>query len=134
MTEFELKQYRCLQLEEKQLKEALLQLRSQYNIRAVNYENVKVSPTYNENDNICNIVTDVIELEQEYKLAIRRTIKKKVEIEHFIYNIDDTLLRVIFRERYLNHKSYRRISKELNYSTTVIFQRTSAFFNNIKKQ
>lgn len=115
MTDFELRQYRCLVKEEKLLESELRQEIDKYEQSALNYENVRTSKTYKVDDIVCDKVVNVIDLEQELKCALIRRKKRRMQIEKFLNCVDDAEIRLVLRLRYVHGKSWLRIGMELGY-------------------
>ena len=109
MTDFELKQYRCLLQEEELLEKELKRERAKYELSALNYGNERTARTYKITDSICDNVVNVVDFEQELKFAQIRCKKKRIRIEKFLDNIADAEVRLILRLRYVDGKSRLRI-------------------------
>lgn len=115
MTDFELRQYRCLVKEEKLLESELRQEIDKYEQSALNYANVRTAKTYRFDDIVCDKVVNVIDLEQELKCALIRRKKRRMQIEKFLNCVDDAEIRLVLRLRYVHGKSWLRIGMELGY-------------------
>lgn len=124
MTDFELRQYRCLVKEEKLLESELRQELDKYEQSALNYDNVRTSKTHKIDDIVCDKVVNVIDLEQELKCALIRRKKRRMQIERFLDNIDDAEMRLAIRMRYVQMKTWLQIATTLECTESWIRRKT----------
>ena len=133
MTDFELRQYRCLVKEEKLLESELKQEIDKYEQSALNYDNVRTSKTHKIDDIVCDKVVNVIDLEQELKCALIRRKKRRMQIEKFLDCVDDAEIRLVLRLRYVHGKSWLRIGMELGYDGSWLRKKALRYLKYLKK-
>lgn len=133
MTDFELRQYRCLVKEEKLLESELRQELDKYEQSALNYANVRTSKTHKIDDIVCDKVVNVIDLEQELRCAQIRRKKRRLQIEKFLDCVDDAEIRLVLRLRYVHGKSWLRIGMELGYDGSWLRKKALRYLKYLKK-
>lgn len=121
MTDFELRQYKCLKLEEKMLENILFDLETMLGIKGLVYDKEKLAPTNKVSDTTLEFITEIVDIKEELRLAKKRTWKKRLEIERFINSVDDVTVRVIVRMRYVEGKTLEHIGRTLGYSKTGVY-------------
>lgn len=129
MTDFELRQYKCLKLEEKMLENSLFDLEIKAEPKALTYDKEKLAPTNQVSDTTCDTVTEIVDTKEELRLAQKRTWKKRLEIERFLNTIDDAEMRVAIRLYYIEQKTWLQVGMELSYDESWIRKKTLSYLS-----
>lgn len=115
MTKYELKQCRYIGKEIEQLQEEINSLRSR--LMSPSGKIITWAPTApRQTDKFADTMTHIDEIEHELQEKIVKYTILYQNIEHTISSIDDSRIRVLFRSRYIQGRSWKEICEQLNYS------------------
>ncbi len=105
----QLNQLRYLKLEITAEKERLESVTALLETHAMRYDAVRVQ-TSGEDDTLGRLASEIVYLKQLIADNMKRAICELLRLEEFIRSIEDSDLRIIFKERYMKCKSWRSIS------------------------
>lgn len=97
--------------------------------KAVAYDKEKLAPTNKVEDTTCDIVTEIVDVKEELRLAQKRTWAKRLELERFLNTIDDAEMRVAIRLYYIEQKTWLQVGLKLGYDESWIRKKTLAYLS-----
>lgn len=125
MTIKELSKYNTIKLEINQLNKSIAEL----------YSTILGSPILSDmpkskNTSKSPIETLVIKktkLEQLLQKKKNKLLDEQIKIEKFLETIEDNIIRVIIRSKYIDGKTWGQTAKELNFERTTIYYRLTKY-------
>ena len=115
MTKEELKEYKKMKLELKQINEYITKLNyDKDRIKSPLYSDMPKS--FNIDNSIENILIRLEEETEKYYNLYEKAIEKRIEIENNICTLESPLERTLMRYRYIECKSWEEICILMNYA------------------
>lgn len=125
MTLKELSGLYCIKKEIKHNKERLQQLRETH----VKASKLKDMPNLNcvIYDAIGEKVATIIELEEILRKSVEKRYEEELKLTKYIESIDDCLIRLIFKLRFLECKTWRQVAREVGGGNTDLTVRNRCY-------
>ena len=100
--------------------------RDKKRLRELKAEQIKITAGYNDmptgtktiHDPMAEKVADIVDLEEILRLNIQKRYYEEKRIMHFIASIDDCLLRLVFKLRFVDCKKWWEVANELGGNNT----------------
>lgn len=119
MTKARLKRYRHIRAEIAQLQEEINDLRA--SLMSPSGKVITWAPTSpQQSDKFAGTIAAIDELESDYRTKLAKCIQLRLDIETAIESVDNELMRVVLRSRYIQCKTWEQICAQLNYSYSQI--------------
>ena len=100
--------------------------RDKRRLRELKSEQMKLTANYSDmpkgtkiiHDPLAEKVADIVDLEEILRLNIQKRYYEEKRIMHFIASIDDCLLRLVFKLRFVDCKKWWEVASELGGNNT----------------
>ena len=132
MTIKDLSQYHILKLEIEQIKSSLEEL-AKTSVGSPNFTGLPSSKGTTSN----LVETTVLKREKLYKSLVKKEsslIDELKKIEDFLKMVDDGVIRVIIRERFINGAKWSDIAKMLNFERTSPYYRLKKYLGAVNEK
>ncbi len=132
MTIKDLSKYHILKLEIEQIKSSLEEL-TKTSVGSPNFTGLPSSKGKTNN----LVETTVLKREKIYKLLSEKEsmlIDELRNIEEFLKSVDDGVIRVIIRERFINGTTWNDIAKKLNFERTTPYYQLKKYLGAVNEK
>ena len=109
--------------------------RDKRRLRELKATQMKITASYSDmptgsksiHDTMAEKVADIVDLEEILRLNIQKRYYEEKRIMHFIASIDDCLLRLVFKLRFVDCKKWWEVANELGGNNTALTVRNCCY-------